>query len=300
MSKTSDFDLISDWVQSFLFDRKIRGFKAGTIEYHRKCLTRFLRYCEGKDIQNVREITPLILRGFINSMDNLADITIRNTYKSVAAFLHWYEAEVEPPDWRSPTNKVQAPKITDAPIQPIPIKDAYQVIKKCPTDNLGIRDRAILSVLLDTGIRAAELLALDVEDLNMASGQILIRHGKGDKTRAVYCGKETRRVLRRWLSVRENKNSALFTSLDNWERLTYSGLRWLIIRAFERAKVPYKGIHTFRRLFALTLLRQGVDVVTISRLLGHSTTEVVKRYLAQTDDDLHIAHAKASPVDNGF
>lgn len=107
-----------------------------------------------------------------------------------------------------------------------------------------------------------------------------------------------RRAVRRWLSVREDKNSALFTTLDDYARLSYSGLRWLVIRAFERAKVSYKGIHTFRRLCALTLLRGGVDIVTISRLLGHSTTEVVKRYLAQTDDDLHLAHAKASPVDN--
>lgn len=48
------------------------------------------------------------------------------------------------------------------------------------------------------------------------------------------------------------------------------------------------------------MLRNGVDIITLSRLMGHSTTDVLRRYLAQTDEDLHIAHARASPVDNGL
>jgi hypothetical protein len=61
-----------------------------------------------------------------------------------------------------------------------------------------------------------------------------------------------------------------------------------------------QGIHTFRRLFALTMLRNGTDIVTLSRLMGHSTTDILKKYLAQTDEDLREASAKASPIDNAL
>ena len=292
--------LIVSWVDQFLFDRKVRGLTQGTINYHAKSLRRFTTYCASIQISAMTEITSTVLRGFIASMSELADNTIRNSYKSVVAFLNWFETEEAIPGWRTPASKVPTPKASDVPIQPVSLVDVLRVIRKCPSDNLGIRDRAVLLVLLDTGIRASELLALDLDDLNIQTGQLLIRHGKGNKTRAVFCGKDTRRALRTWLSIRDDQSSALFVSIDDRARLTYSGLRWIVIRRFENANVQPQGIHTFRRLFALTMLRNGVDIVTLSRLTGHSTTEVLKRYLAQTDDDLRLAHAKASPVDKLF
>lgn len=80
--------------------------------------------------------------------------------------------------------------------------------------------------------------------------------------------------------------------------MTYETLRQLIRRRAEEAKltgIPYP--HDFRRAFAITLWRNGVDIVTISRLMGHSSLEVLKRYLAQDIDDLARTHSQASPVD---
>ena len=110
----------------------------------------------------------------------------------------------------------------------------------------------------------------------------------------------TFRLSRPWLAIRDSYSDALFISLDDKTRLTYSGLRWVILRRFENAKVKPQGIHTFRRLFALTMLRNGTDIVTLSRLMGHSTTDILKKYLAQTDEDLREASAKASPIDNAL
>lgn len=288
---------LSKWTEQFLFDRKVRGFTPGTVTYHAKSLARFTSYCQSISVDEMGDVTPSILRGFIASMERLAPNTVRNSYKSFIAFLHWFEEEEAIAGWHSPASKVSCPKAPNAPIQPIPIQDVLKVIRKCPNDLMGIRDRAVLLVLLDTGIRAAELVALDQDDVDLQSGQMLIRHGKGNKTRAVFCGKDTRRALRLWLASRTDTSSALFVSLDDRARLTYSGLCWIVIRRFKNANVKQLGIHTFRRLFALTMLRNGTDVITLSRLMGHSTTEVLRRYLAQTDDDLRVAHAKASPVD---
>lgn len=291
---------ITDWISQFLFDRKIRGLTPGTLAYHDKSLRRFKQFCQSQGINEITEITPSTLRSFLDSMSHLSPYTIRNTFKSVSAMLTWYEQEEVEPGWRSPASKVQAPKVPDAPIQPLPLADALKVIRKCPSDDLGIRDRAILMILLDTGIRASELTALDLDDFDLVSGQLLIRHGKGNKTRAVYAGKDTRKAMRSWLAIRDSYSDALFISLDDKTRLTYSGLRWVILRRFENARVKPQGIHTFRRLFALTMLRNGTDIVTLSRLMGHSTTDILKKYLAQTDEDLREASAKASPIDNAL
>lgn len=157
---------------------------------------------------------------------------------------------------------------------------------------------AILLTLIDTGIRASELLQLDIDDFNPVQGSLLIRHGKGDKTRTVYAGKKARKTIHSYLAHREDDTDALFVSMDTSTRLTYSGLRWIVLNCSKAARIKMRGIHTFRRLYALTMLRNGVDVITLSRLMGHSDLQVLKRYLAQTDDDLREAHIRASPVDN--
>ncbi|GAB4405088.1 MAG: hypothetical protein Kow00123_17150 [Anaerolineales bacterium] len=81
------------------------------------------------------------------------------------------------------------------------------------------------------------------------------------------------------------------------DRLTYWGLRQILRRRAERAGVPAPSPHDFRRAFALAALRNGVDLISLQRLLGHADLTVIRRYLAQTDGDLQAAHAKASPVD---
>lgn len=300
MAKITDLHLISQWAQAFLFDRKVSGFTPETVTNYRNKMKRFGLYCDQINISHIEQITPTILRGFLELLesDGLTVIGRHGHYAALKTFLFWYEREVEPPGWTNPIRKVKPPKVPEAPIQPIPMPDVMQIINKCPSDLRGLRDKAIFLTLVDTGIRASELLQLDMDDLVMEQGSLLIRHGKGNKTRKVYLGKVGRKMLKRYLALREDDANALFISVDDKARLTYSGLRWLVINRSKDADVKPRGVHTFRRLHALTMLRNGVDVITLSRLMGHSTSEVLKRYLAQTDEDLRVAHLKFSPVDH--
>ncbi len=299
MPKSTDSHLISDWADNFLFDRKVQGFTPGTITNYRNKLKRFKTFCAQSCITSIEQITPSTLRDYLELLDHdgLTVIGRRNHYSALKTFLRWYDSEEEPPGWSNPIAKLKPPKVPDAPIQPIPMADVMKIVDKCPSDFRGLRDKAILLTLVDTGIRASELLQLDLDDLNLSRGSLLICHGKGNKTRTVYVGKNTRKLLKRYLAMRDDDADPLFLSVDDRARLTYSGLRWIVINRSKDAKVKPRGIHTFRRLYALTMLRNGVDVITLSRLMGHSDLQVLKRYLAQTDDDLREAHAKASPVD---
>ena len=143
------------------------------------------------------------------------------------------------------------------------------------------------------------MLALDIDDLDFATGTALIRHGKGNKARTVVFSRQTSRPLRKYLKLRDADHNALFVSVMR-SRLTYEGIRHMIRKRSGRAGIKTPSLHSFRRAFALNCLRNGMDVFSLQLLMGHADLQVLRRYLAQTDDDLRLAHAKASPVDKLF
>jgi integrase/recombinase XerD len=160
------------------------------------------------------------------------------------------------------------------------------------------RDKAILLSLVDTGCRASELLSINIADIDLVNGEIRILHGKGDKFRTVYLGKNSRRAVRRYLKTRSElfNHSPLWITNDGC-RLAISGLREIIRRRARDANIDSPGIHDFRRCFAIEFLRNEGDIFTLQKILGHSSLEMVRRYLALARADCEIAHRKASPVD---
>ena len=141
---------------------------------------------------------------------------------------------------------------------------------------------------------------MDLDDLNQASGRILIRQGKGSKPREVYLGKRSRTALRKYLKARKDKDRALWVTHPRCgsSRLSYDGLREVLTRWAASAQVEVPTLHDFRRAFALAMLRNGTDVYTLAKLMGNSGITVLSRYVKQTYDDTEAAHRRAGPVDN--
>ena len=136
-------------------------------------------------------------------------------------------------DWKNPIRKVKAPKVPTEPLDPVPIEVVSKMVKVCKRGTFtGDRDAAILLGLLDTGARAGEFLAIDLDDINQARGDILIRQGKGYKPRTVFVGKHSKRAIRRYLNHRNDNNQALWVTHPRfgYERLGYDGLRAIITR----------------------------------------------------------------------
>ena len=205
------------------------------------------------------------------------------------------------PDWKNPMLKVKAPKVVLDPLEPISIQDVRSLISTCQRgDFIGERDRAIFLFLLDSGARAREACNMNIKDVDLNTGAVMIRYGKGGKTRMVFIGRTTRRIMRAYLRLRHDPSPALFISRDE-ERLTYDGLRQLLERRTKRAKLSNKPkLHGFRRAFALNMLRSGVDIFVLQRLLGHADLQVLRRYLPQNNEDNQLAHMRGSPVDNSL
>ena len=206
-------------------------------------------------------------------------------YRAIKTFLKWYWDEVEP-DAKNPIDKVKAPKNPEEPIEGISREDFDKLIEACPKNTFyGIRDVTILMVLLDTGIRATELCEINIDDIDFTGSSILIRQGKGRKPRYVFMGKTARRQLRKWLRTMDATSGALFVNRYG-EKIAYTTLREVIRRLSAKAGIPTPSIHDFRRAFCLECLRKGIDLLTISRLMGHTSLQLLSRYAKQTTGDL--------------
>jgi integrase/recombinase XerD len=293
---------ISREVEAFLVDRRARGLAKGSLRFYTQKLAHLRDYCAAQAIGEVEDLTAPLLRRFL--LDVAREHNAGGThgvYRALKAFLRWYELEVEPEGWRNPIAKVHPPKVSLDPLEPVELVTIRQMIATCADKRriTDLRDKTILLALLDTGCRASELIALQVGDVNMHTGAVLVRRGKGGKARTVFLGAKTRRMLGRYLRVRGEyaDGEALFASVTTGDHLRYESLRDIVRRRAAQAGVEAPTLHSFRRAFALLSLRNGVDVYSLQRLMGHADLTVLRRYLAQTEEDLMAAHQATGPVD---
>ena len=290
-------DHLEIWIESFLIDRKVQNFSPGTLYFYQAKLKVFAQYCDHQAITCIHELNPGILRQYLLWLESTGHNPggIHTCYRALKTFLRWYWEETEP-DAQNPILKVKIPKLTINPLEPANLDDISLMIKTCAADFHGTRDKTILFMLLDTGARGSELVSLDVENVK-AAGSVQIRHGKGGKPRSVFIGQKTRKALRAYIKLRTDDNPALVVT-EKGDRLTYWGLREIIDRRATQAGVKPLTLHSFRRAFALAMLRAGVDLYSLQELMGHADLQVLRRYLKLIDQDLQTAHRRGSPVDN--
>jgi site-specific recombinase XerD len=214
-------------------------------------------------------------------------------------------------NWRNPARKVKVclPKIEA--LDPISLDDFNKLLAVCERKTLaGERDRALLMLLLDTGARKAEVTALTLDDIDLATGSVQIRKGKGGKARTVFIGATARRAMLAYLRQREaflaylartNKTKpteALWVGSLDGKKLNQDGIRQILRRRAGDAGIPEPSPHSFRRAFALNSLRNGMNILALQRLLGHADLSVINRYVKLLDGDLRSAHEEHGVVDS--
>lgn len=293
-------------IAEFLADRSSRGLAEGTLTWYRNNLPLWQQYNHLNKIEQVSDITASSLRRFLAWLADRGHNQggRANIYGCVRAFLHWYEdeyADEMPPGWKNPVGKVKGPKRLEEPLDPLPLDDIAAILATCERKTfIGERDRSMILFLLDTGVRWNELATLHMEHLDLDAGSASVL-GKWRKWRTVYLGATTRRSLYAYLRLRPDApappTAPLWLSRDG-DALSRAGIFEVIRRRATKAGVPVPGMHAFRRAFAVAYLRNGGDVATLQRIMGHSDLRVINRYLKLMDEDLRKAHQQYSPVDN--
>lgn len=164
----------------------------------------------------------------------------------------------------------------------------------------GIRDRAILETLFSTGVRIAELVALNREQIKISSGikdlELSIL-GKGGRIRTIYFSERAISWLNKYLTSRTDEGKALFVNMrnttDNPQRLTPRSIEKMIKKCALQTGLPLNTTpHVMRHSFATDLLSQGVDLRTIQEFLGHKNITATQIYAHVTSKKLREIHRK--------
>lgn len=160
----------------------------------------------------------------------------------------------------------------------------------------GIRDRAILVVLYTTGLRRAELVELNTTDYIQSESRLVVR-GKGGKERDVWLNAASEAALRVWLQVRGTSQGALFQAISRGKnilerRLTPQAIYYILKKRADAAEVAEFSPHDMRRTFVSTLLEAGVDIATVSDMVGHTNIQTTARYDRRGDAVKRAAAAK--------
>jgi site-specific recombinase XerD len=178
--------------------------------------------------------------------------------------------------------------------------DVRRLLLACADTFEGRRNRALVALLADSGLRISEALRLRIEDLNFASRTITVRAGKGQKDGVTFFGAETSQAARTWLGRRREARPEDFLFLDAHGRaLTRHHAVRILHRLSLKAGLSRKiGPHALRHYAATSILRQTGDLELVRQVLRHESLAMALRYAHLTKPDVSAKFRRASPLDN--
>jgi integrase/recombinase XerD len=171
------------------------------------------------------------------------------------------------------------------------VSEVHQILRACKDE----RDRAFILFMIDSGLRNAEVRALNWADVNMKNGIVRVVDGKGGKLRSVVVSIQTRRALLKYKSKVLSRPTDPVFQTQYGTRLTESGLISWMRRLSERAEIKILP-QALRRTFASLAVKTGINVFQLQALMGHSTLDMTRQYVTMFDEDLIEGHEKHSPV----
>lgn len=293
---SDDFELLRD---SFRRDLRLRNKADRTIGAYVESCDRFTAWGRSQGLTSVTQVTRGHVRWWLGELlDTVSAQTTVRHHSGVKQWFKWLHAEDEIQS--NPFDGIPQPavpeKLTDVPS----VDDVRAVLKACSGKTFeDRRDHALIMLLADGGTRAAETMALHVEDVDLNDGVIIVM-GKGRRPRGVPIGHKTVAALDRYLRVRTrhrlSASDALWLGLSG--PLGDSGLRQVLRRRSDQAGVPRLHPHALRHFFADSWLRAGGNESDLMRVTGWKSRQMVDRYAAALGASrAREAHRRLSPGD---
>lgn len=295
---------LSSQANAFLLSCKVNGLSPGTLKNYRYHLAAFVKFCSGAGIPTANEITvadiiPSHIRLFLLKLQETnKGVSVGDYRKSINRFFNWLVEEGFIP--KSPMQNIKPPRKEERIIKPFSPQDIDNLLLLCSGNRfLDVRNKAIILIFLDTGLRLSELAGIQLNDVNFTQETIKVM-GKGAKERVVRMGKTTQKALLRYLLLRNDRLPCLWVSEER-KPLTKDGIQTIIKRLCQRAGIVNvkPSPHTFRHTFGTQALLNGAGLREVQSLLGHSTLRTTLLYVATVNSEAAIkGHRRFSPVDN--
>jgi site-specific recombinase XerD len=288
-------------IDSYLLCCQTEGKSADTMRWYRQKMATFLSYlAQGGATPTLADLNPDTVRGFVSHLQSLGRtaFTTRGYVQVLKGVGTWLveEGYVNV----NPLQRLQLPKVPKYVVKPLSGEEVAALLGAINRRSAaGARDLAVVLVLLDTGMRLGELAGLTVADGEDAVRNGLFKvFGKGSRERYLPLGNAARDALRRYTHVHRPDVHADPLFLGRAGRpLTTEGLRQVIRRVSRRAGVEGVHPHRLRHTFAVNYLMNGGDAMTLQRILGHSTLEMVRNYVSLDYRAIKERHGLASPAD---
>lgn len=312
---------LKSFVRGYLLTHQTQGSSPHTVEYYHGILNRFLWYAANADWpDDAKFLNEWHIREFLgyvgtklnrwgregngseSSARKASAGTVHHYYSALRAFFNW--AVREGFLTQSPVAKVKVAKVKPRVVQPYSAEQVKKMLEVCDYDYqhgakfLGSRNRALILILVDSGLRLSELANLKLRDIDVEKGWVRVV-GKGNKERVVRIGKTAQKALWRYLVHRGERGEQVIWLSEERKPLRGPGIQSSIDRVKKRAGINETGcVHRFRHSFALSFLRVDRNPFNLQYLLGHNSLEMVRRYTATLGmEDALKAHERASPAD---
>ncbi|MFC1949169.1 tyrosine-type recombinase/integrase [Chloroflexota bacterium] len=307
MSKTT----IKQAIEGFLLNCRVEGKSHGTIDCYSDKLKGFLWYATNYEWpDDIAAITTTHLREFLvylretphrfnstcpRAMKPINSTTVQKYYRAISALLNWTISEgiLE----ANSLVKIKVPRAEKKVVKSLISTEVNQLISSLLDTFDGVRNKAIILILVDCGLRLGELLSIKMTDINMEQ-QLMKVDGKTGE-RVVRYGNTTWKALKKYLKLREkvNGHNDYLWLTDKGVTLKDSSVETLFIKLRKRTGI-YVHPHLLRHTFATMWLKNGGDSLMLQRLLGHTTLMMTNRYCQAVGSyDAVEAHKQYSPVD---
>lgn len=282
---------ITDWAEGWLLDCRARGLSPNTIGYYRDAVKAMVKVVGDKPMA---ELTAEDLRAYLvkSFEDGLSPGGVAARWRAVRAFVRWVvrEGGLE----HDPTRKIKPPRVPEVDL---PVVREWEVKKLLAAAEMGknpLRDKALVMVLWDTGLRASEVLGLRVSDVKAEAVRV---RRKGGAVQWVPVSLPTYRAILAYARAERppSDHDALFLGRSGLP-LAYDGLKMVLRRLAEYAGIPPKPPHAFRRGAAVAMVKNGMPSYALQAMLGHKSPVMTAHYVRLAEKDLKDLHREASPV----
>lgn len=291
---------IADAWAVFRLHCKAQRYRPKTIAFYDEKLPPFFRWLSAQQVAALEAITTHHIRSYLVERQTIfrdtpqereaSGHTMHGIARAIRAYLNFCVLE----QWLevSPMQNVKMPRRPKRILEAYTVQEIKLLMKAADDD----RERALISVLLDTGVRASECTNIQVADISLENNSIFVRAGKGEKDRTVYFGAKTAGLLIRHIRGMR-ASDYVWANSHNRKRLLYRGFAKLLRVLGERVGVDCTA-HKFRRTFAINSLRNGMNVYLLAKLMGHEDISILKPYLDLLEADLQHGQMIYGVVDN--
>lgn len=278
-----------------------KNMAQNTLEAYKRDVLDFFAYIRENGNQAPEAVTNTHVVSYLLRLKgaNKSAATVNRKLASVRAYFNFL---AEKGVLRSnPTQGIKSPKIERKELEYLSLEEVDRLLLIPDKSTRGIRDRAILELLYATGIRVNEIIAANVEDVNLRIG-FFTCPGEHGKARVIPMGRPARKAVEEYiydardLLLRERKDdSALFVNYFG-QRMTRQGL-WKILKEYAvKADIHNKLTpHTLRNSFAVHMIQNGADLKSLQDLLGHEDISATQIYLSVTKNRIKDVYDKTHP-----